>query len=255
MVFPWLSLVCVLTLPACAKRAMADQQAPSSVVPQPNAEDWAIERRELLLLRARTAPQARVVLVGDSITEGFEDRGRESWQRDLVPLGALNLGCTGDRTEHVLWRLQQAPIDRLQPEHVVLLLGTNNLGHGTSTPAETVAGLQAVIAVLRQQCPAAVLHVFEVLPRNEPGSALRRQVATVNAGLRGCLHAANLQAWMAGRPRLRLHAFGSQLPAADGSLATEVMPDGLHLSAASYDRWARYLVEALTAVEPTARPR
>ena len=50
---------------------------------------------------------------------------------------------------------------------VVLLLGTNNLGHGTSTPAETVAGLQAVIGVLRQQCPAAVLHVFEVLERRE----------------------------------------------------------------------------------------
>jgi lysophospholipase L1-like esterase len=216
------------------------------MVPRPNTEDWAIERRELVLRRAREATGARVVLVGDSITQGFDDVGRAAWQRQLEPLGALNLGCTGDRTEHVLWRLQQAPLDHLRPAHVVLLLGTNNLGHGTSTVAETLLGLQAVIALLRQQCPAAQLHVFEVFPRNEPGSALRRQVEQLNAGLRE---------WAAGQDRLHLHAFGARFLAADGTISPDRMPDGLHLSAESYDRWAAALSSALAPGAPSALPR
>ena len=243
---PTLSLLSALALNGCAEHSVhPPEPPPGSMVSRPNTEDWAIERRELVLQRAREATGARVVLVGDSITQGFDEVGSAAWQRHLAPLGALNLGCTGDRTEHVLWRLQQAPLDHLRPAHVVLLLGTNNLGHGTSTVAETLLGLQAVIALLRQQCPAAQLHVFEVFPRNEPGSPLRRQVEQLNAGLRE---------W-AGQQRVRLHAFGSQFLAADGTISSDLMPDGLHLSAESYERWAAALLAALAPGAPSALPR
>jgi lysophospholipase L1-like esterase len=216
------------------------------MVPRPNTEDWAIERRELVLRRAREPRRALIVLVGDSISQGFDEVGRGAWRRYFERLAPVNLGCTGDRTEHVLWRLQQAPIDHLRPAWVVLLLGTNNLGHGTSTVAETLLGLQAVIALLRQQCPAAELHVCEVFPRNEPDSPLRRQVEQLNVELRE---------WVAGQDRVRLHAFGSQFVGADGTISPDLMPDGLHLSAEGYERWAAALLSALTPSEPSASPR
>ena len=251
-----LPIVSALALPGCdSASSLAQERPPSSVLPAPNAASWAAERRELVLHRARTAAPARVVFVGDSITQGFEEGGAASWRRHLASLQVVNLGCTGDRTEHVLWRLQQAPLDRLQPAHIVLLLGTNNLGHYTSTPTETLTGLVAVIALLQQQCPAATIHVHEVFPRNEPASALRRQVASVNAGLRVWLAAHNLQAWAAARPPLRLHTFGTQLVGGDGNIDPAVMPDGLHLSAASYERWALELLPALGPSPESVQPR
>ncbi len=47
-----------------------------------------------------------LVFVGDSITDGWRGGGKAIWQKDFAPLKALNLGIGGDRTEHVLWRLQ-----------------------------------------------------------------------------------------------------------------------------------------------------
>src|SRR5688572_19943746 len=81
--------------------------APRSLQPVPNGRDGKPSARtELVVQRAREAAPAHVVLVGDSITEGFEGAGKAAWERHLAPLGAVNLGVGGDRTEHVLWRLQ-----------------------------------------------------------------------------------------------------------------------------------------------------
>jgi lysophospholipase L1-like esterase len=224
-------------------RTQDPKSLPSSLRPCPNAERWANERRELVLQRAREAPPARVVFVGDSITQGFEDRGKQAWQSDLVPLGVVNLGCTGDRTEHVLWRLQQAPITRLQPEHVVLLLGTNNLGHGTSTAAETLLGIVEVVRTLRSQCRDAVLHLHEIFPRDERFSAMRGDVLQVNQALRAFVRAENARADAAAK--LVLHAFGDAFVQPDGTILKATMPDFLHLSPASYEYWAKALAAVL----------
>jgi len=236
----------LLCIAAGALRARLQDPAPlpSSLRPQPNAESWADARRELVLQRAREAAPTRVVFVGDSITQGFDDRGTAAWREHFAPLGALNLGCTGDRTEHVSWRLQQAPLTRLQPAHVVLLLGTNNLGHGTSTPAETLAGLVAVIGLLRQQCPDAVLHVHEIFPREREFAPRRGDVLQVNQALRAFVRAEHARE-PARAARLVLHAIGDAFVGADGRIDEAVMPDALHLSAASYAVWAAALAPAL----------
>jgi lysophospholipase L1-like esterase len=233
-------------LGACSESGAATRGAaatlPSSLQPAPNDASWAVARRDVVLARARDAAPARVVLVGDSITQGFEAEGADAWARHLAPLGALNLGCTGDRTEHVLWRLQQAPLARLQPAHLVLLLGTNNLGHGTSSVGETVAGVIAVVHELRAACPDAVLHLHEIFRRDAAASALRADVEQVNAALRTFVrqHAAG-----DAPGRLLLHAFGNAFVGTDGAIPATAMPDGLHLSAAAYERWAQDLAAAL----------
>jgi lysophospholipase L1-like esterase len=220
------------------------QTSPSSLRPAPNDASWANDRRELVVKRAQESGPARIVFVGDSITQGLEDKaGAAAWRQHLAPLGALNLGCTGDRTEHVLWRLQQAPIARLQPEQIVLLIGTNNLGHRSSTAQETLAGVLEVVRTLRAQCPNAILHLHEVFPRGERFSPMRGDVLQVNQALRAFVREQNAAA--GGAAKLRLHAFGDLFVQPDGSIAKAAMPDFLHLSAASYETWAKGLAEAL----------
>jgi lysophospholipase L1-like esterase len=243
------ALVCGVILLACDRQPASGAQdgaLPSSLRPAPNSESWANERRELVVRRAKEQAPARIVFVGDSITQGFEEKnGAAAWQQHMAPLDAVNLGCTGDRTEHVLWRLQQAPLTRLQPEQIVLLIGTNNLGHRTSNAQETLAGVLEVVRTLRAQCPNAILHLHEVFPRDERFSPMRGDVLQVNQALRAFVREENAKAGTAAK--LRLHAFGDAFVQPDGSIDKATMPDFLHLSATSYESWAKALAAALRA--------
>ena len=133
-----------------------------ATTPVARTDQGILARQSEVLTRAKEAAPSTVVFLGDSITQGFEGAGKTAWDTHIAPWGALNLGVSGDRTEHVLWRLQQAPLTRLQPRSVVLLIGTNNLGHGTSTAEQTLEGLWAVIRTIRTQVPDARLFVHEI---------------------------------------------------------------------------------------------
>lgn len=209
----------------------------TAVVAATRTDPWILERQAECVRRAREAASADVIFLGDSITQGWEGEGAEHWQRAFAPLGALNLGVSGDRTENVLWRLEQAPIGRLNPKAIVLLIGTNNLGHGTHTGEETLAGVQRVIETLRNQAPQARLFVLEVFPRGERFNSMRGELAQLNQSLRarqaelGC----------------ETLAIGDRWVQRDGSISSVDMPDHLHLSAAAYGEWADALAPVLSA--------
>jgi len=207
-----------------------------AVVPAPRTDAGILERQTEVLQRAKTTAKAPVIFVGDSITQGWEDGGHEVWQKQFSALGALNLGVSGDRTEHVLWRLQQAPITHLEPKVIVLLIGTNNLGHGSSTAEQTLAGVLEVIALLHVQAPQAVLLVHEIFPRGERFNDMRGNIAQINQVLRG----------QAG-PTTRVLGFSDMWVRADGTISKETMPDFLHLSPAGYEQWAAAIGPEISA--------
>ncbi len=240
--------VAVLLVRPCmaqvAESAAAKPALPSALVPAPRSDAGSIAREQELLRRAREAAPAKVVFVGDSITQAWEGAGSAAWRQHIAPLGALNLGNSGDRTENVLWRLAEAPLTRLQPAHIVLLIGTNNLGHHTSTAAETLAGVEAVVTMLRTQCPAATVHVLEIFPRGERMEPMRGDICQINQALRAFVRATNA-ADQATSPRLRIHDLGDAFVGADGTIDKAIMPDFLHLSARGYAIWAEAMVAVL----------
>lgn len=206
---------------------------PSSVVPVARTDEGILARQQECLERAREAAPAKVVFVGDSITQGFEST--RAWKEALEPLGALGLGVSGDRTEHVLWRLREAPLARLQPRAIVLLIGTNNLGHGSSDAAATLLGIQRVVAVLREQCPDARILLLDVFPRGERFNPMRGDIAQINQALTRLDDGAHVRC-------LRI---GDRFVEQDGSIQKEIMPDFLHLSEAGYRIWTDALLPHL----------
>ena len=64
-----------------------------------------------------------LVYVGDSIVERYDTQGKRTWDRYYAPRHALNLGISGDRTEHVLWRLDHGNLAGLAPTLAIVMIG------------------------------------------------------------------------------------------------------------------------------------
>ena len=236
LVFALLAISVILGGAAFAGAAPQDGAGkPSSLVPAPRTDEWAIAREKECIKRAKESAPAKVLFVGDSITQAWEDPGKAAWEKNIAPLGALNLGNSGDRTENVLYRLAQAPLTRLEAEHVFLLIGTNNLGHGTSNAAETLAGVKAVAEMLAAQCPKATVHIIEIFPRGETFNAMRGDILQINQALR---------AWVSAQKssKFAIHPIGDAFMGADGTISKDLMPDHLHLTPKAYEMWAAAVV-------------
>ena len=213
-----------------------------SFTPVPQTESFSIDwwmplhqqklQEKNRLIAAGTPPE--VVFIGDSITQGWENEGRAVWQRHFAPQHALALGFGGDRTENVLWRLQQGEVDGLAPKVVVLMIGTNN--SGMRPPESTAAGVKHLLDELRQRLPKTKVLLLAIFPRGEkPDDYLRGVNDRVNKIIAG--HAD-------GRTVHYLD-INAALLEPDGSLSKDVMPDLLHLSEKGYATWQRAMAPTL----------
>src|SRR5262245_58162419 len=141
--------ICVLCLGGCATIHQSAPK-PESVIPVPNPySQEARDRTTFLPERVRReGPMAQVVFIGASITLGWEAQGKPYWDKEFAPLGAINLAVGGDRTQHVLYRLERGHLEGLNPKVVVLDIGGNNC---LDKSAEDMAeGVLAVVKLLRR---------------------------------------------------------------------------------------------------------
>jgi beta-glucosidase len=231
-------LAMLASAPACKSAADSDPAvaAPTSAALQPEENSGMHERNLELVERAKANPKAEVVFIGDSITHGWDDTGRSVWDREFAPMNALNLGVSGDRTEHVLWRLQQGAYDALRPRVIVMMIGTNNTGHRMDPPQEIADGVGAILADLHERFPKAKLALLAIFPREESrDDPMRTNNDAANALLMEMARERNIH-WLDVSP-----AFCD----ADGTLSQELMPDLLHPNEQGYEAWAGALVGPL----------
>ena len=232
-------LAAFLALAACAA---PPAPSPKHAATIPAEHTGAAARNAELAARARDS-QAPLILLGDSITQGWETDGRQPWDETLAPLGALDLGVGGDRTEHLLFRLQSGAYDALPVRVAVILLGTNNLGSGQS-PEMTADGVAAVLEDVLARWPECEVVLQALFPRGaRPDDTLRQQVERTNPRLRG----------LANRDRVIWLDIGGLFLAPDGTLPAATMPDALHLSESAYRTWAGQLRDVLTRFEKRLR--
>src|SRR5207248_8004812 len=108
---------------AFAVRAEEAKKEPSTITPAIKNK----ERHDGFVAIAKKG-DVDLLFLGDSITDGWRGGGKAVWEKNFAPLKAANFGIGGDRTEHVLWRLQHGELDGIKPKLAVLMIGTNNLG-------------------------------------------------------------------------------------------------------------------------------
>jgi lysophospholipase L1-like esterase len=125
-----------------------------------------------------------LVFLGDSITQDYEVSGPLEW-RDFVPVwqrfygdrNAINLGFSGDATSHLLWRIENGEVAGITPKVAVILIGANNLGRLHWPAEDTVAGIDAIVAQLRQRLPHTKLLLLGVLPSGRSAWATETTLA------------------------------------------------------------------------------
>ena len=201
---------------------------PAAVVPVPQTASWWTTQHEHSLASIRQG-EVDLLLIGDSITQGWVDEGRRIWDAYYGRRRAVNLGFNGDRTEHVLWRLDHGEIEGIAPKLVVVMIGTNNTGTRHDPPEETAAGIQAILTTLRTRLPVTKILLLGVFPRSASADdPLRRLNAAINDRLRH--YADNQQVFFLDLSRRFLDDWGR--------LSQDLMPDYLHPSERGYQVWA-----------------
>ncbi len=171
----------------------------SAVLPTPKLEDDFYDwwERHAAVLRMKNAIDPEIVLIGDSITHlwGGEPaanlrNGAKAFASVFAPYRVLNLGFGWDRTQNVLWRLDNGEMDGLHPSAVVLHIGTNNTSETPNAQANTseeiVEGIAAICSRLRSKAPDATIILMKVFPREEtPDHPRRVAIFEINRLLEG----------------------------------------------------------------------
>lgn len=178
-----------------------------------------------------------IVFLGDSITDGWRGAGKQEWDEHFGPFNPLNLGISGDRTQHVLWRLQNGELDGYKPKGFVIMIGTNNMG--SNTPEEIAAGNKAIVEEIQKKHPEAKILLLGIFPRSPKAiDPVRAKIKKTN----------ELLAKIAEDKKIKFLDIGPKFLAEDGSLTKEIMPDYLHLSKKGYHIWAEAIEEELEAM-------
>lgn len=217
--------IALMTLACLALVSMAQESANDAIKPVPRDGNW-MKRHESFNERVKKG-NVDLLLIGDSITQGWEGAGKAVWEKYYTPRNAVNLGIGGDRTQHVLWRLDNGNVEGISPKAAVLMIGTNN--SGTNSSAQIAEGVEAIVKKLRTKLPKTKILVLGIFPR---GATVEDAKRKVNVG-------ANLSIRkLADGEMIHYLDIGDKFLNDDGTLSKEVMPDLLHLNEKSYTTWA-----------------
>lgn len=193
--------------------------------------DYRDQKIARFLVENETLPKGGVVFLGDSIT-------------DLYPLETyfpertlINRGIGGDTTRGILERLEDTVLI-LEPTHLVLLIGVNDLSLGRGVEA-IAADYATILERLRSALPDLVIDVISVYPVNgltyAPLDLIADKIPELNA----------LIAAMAPDYDATYIDLFPALEDDNHRLKAEYADDGLHPNAAGYDVITALLRDAL----------
>jgi lysophospholipase L1-like esterase len=169
----------------------------------------------------------------------------DNWKQNFFGWNAADFGWGGDRTQNILWRLENGELDGVNPKVVIVLAGTNNVGDLTAPgstderASDVTRGVQAIVQVIQEKAPTATILVMGIFPRND-NMAFTPIIDRINR---------NLSTLADGDGhRIRYLNINDQLAGSDGMLRDGMInaKDKLHPTVKTYQVWADALKPVLT---------
>ena len=227
-----LGLACCLTTAAAAGEKKVGPPNPATE-PVPRDKGW-VGRHEGFVAIAKKG-DVDVLFIGDSITDAW--RGKDAaptWKKHFEPLKSANFGIGGDRTQHVIWRLQNGELDGIQPKVAVVMIGTNNSGQDAAE--QIAAGITEVVRTIHKKSPETKVLLLGVFPRGEKADHPQRlKLIEVN----------KIISKLDDGKTVKYLDIGEKFLQPDGTLPKDIMPDFLHLSARGYEIWGDAIAPAV----------
>lgn len=187
-----------------------------------------------------------IVFFGDSITMGWINSkdykypgGKEAWDSHFGKLETMNLGMSGDRSEHLLWRItDDGQADGWTAKNIFLMIGINNFGQTRKgwkkpdTPEEAASGAKAILDALVAKHPESKIILLGALPWGEHDGF--KWVRDYNA---------ILKTFEDGNVIFR--DYGEAFMNSPDSQKSELFVDGLHPGPAGYEVFADCMEKTL----------
>src|SRR5262245_12159943 len=204
------------------------------------------ERHEKFLEIAKKG-NIDLLFLGDSITDAWGGEGhgggagKAIFEKEFMPLKAANFGIGGDRTQHVLWRLQNGEMEGIQPKVVMLMIGTNNSNGKDNTAEEIADGIKAIVQEIHKKSPKTKVLLLGIFPRatgnnEEAKKAQMEKITKVNEIVSKLDDSGKTVKYL---------DIGKKFLAEDNTIPKEIMPDQLHLSAKGYQLWCDAVKEPI----------
>jgi len=233
--------VLLLLLAGCAASppttiAVPSQETRAAAAGWQDGRPWIAQHQDGVAIAARGPWD--LYFLGDSITQSWGGPGRrvsaparEVWKEEFGHLRSASLGISGDRTQHLLWRIENGALDGADPQVIVVMIGTNNLPHDNAD--QIARGIEAVVEAVLRHAPDAQVLLHPILPRGgQPDHPMRKKGAAVN---RAIVH-------LEARDRLTIVDLEPHFTREDRSQVAELFRgDHLHLAIPGYRMWARTL--------------
>ncbi len=173
--------------------------------------------------------QGALVFLGDSITQGWDEKGR-TLAGFFPEVKVANRGISGDTTRGVLIRLDEDVL-ALHPRGVVLLIGTNDLDEGAE-PWVAASNVRLIVEALRRANPTMPVVLCQVFPSSEEKNRPAGKILRINQLFKEVVR---------DEPQVTLVDTWTLFAKADGDAKLEEMPDLLHPNDGGYAKWTAAL--------------
>jgi lysophospholipase L1-like esterase len=241
----WATFLLSCAIPVAAARPLAPGSPQAAANAQPPAEpaDRAAPRldQNSITAHAQLLEKARlggidIYFVGDSIARrwGATDYPEllANWRQNFFGWNAADFGWGADKTQNILWRLENGELDDVNPKVIVILAGTNNVGAqpgDAAKVAEITRGLTAIVSICQEKAPQATVILTAIFPRND-NMALMSTIDQINLNI----------ARLADGRKVRYLDVNGKLADKDGRQFDGMMNarDHLHPTLRGYQVWA-----------------
>ena len=226
---------------------LTQPRAAAADKPAPRTDQNSLMAHTDLLEKARKG-RIDIYFEGDSITRrwGTSDEQYksflENWRQNFFGWNAADFGWGGDKTENILWRLNNGELDSVNPRIIVVMAGTNNVGNVSPQSNDDprvrniTGGIKALLNICRRKAPHATIVLMGITPRND------------NMAVMHIINQVNLRiARFADGKKIRYVNINDRLADKDGKLFEGMAnQDALHLDLKGYQVWADALKPIFT---------